>query len=77
MRPILVIGLVLVILGVLALGYEGVAWITTRETVARVGPVEVQVDRQRTIPLAPILSALALSAGAVLLIVGASQKKTG
>ena len=42
MRPLMAIGLVLVILGVLALGYQGVAYFTTRETVARVGPVEVQ-----------------------------------
>ena len=77
MRTIMVVGLILVILGVLALGYQGVAWVTTRDTVAKVGPVEVQADRQHAIPLAPILSGLALGGGIILLLVGATQKKTG
>lgn len=74
MKPIVILGLVLVILGVLALGYQGIAFITTRDTVARVGPVEVQADRTHAIPLAPILSGAALVGGIALLIAGASKE---
>ena len=55
MRPLMVIGLVLLILGVLALGYQGVAWITTRDTVAQAGPLTIQADREHAIPLARVV----------------------
>ena len=42
MRPLMMIGLILVLLGVLALGYQGVAYVTTRDTVVKAGPVETQ-----------------------------------
>jgi hypothetical protein len=77
MKPIMIVGFVLAILGVLALGYRGVAYITTRDSVARVGPVEVQADREHAIPLAPILSGVALLSGITLLIVGAGRQKAG
>ena len=38
MKPLMLVGLILVILGVLAFGYQGVAYITTRDTVAQAGP---------------------------------------
>jgi hypothetical protein len=75
MKPVMIVGLVLVMLGVLALGYQGVAYITTRDTVVKVGPVEVQADREHAIPLAPILSGVALLAGVTLLIMGAAKGK--
>jgi hypothetical protein len=75
MRPLVVIGLILVILGVLALGYQGVAYITTRDTVAKVGPVEVQADRTHSVPLWPILSGAALVAGFTCMIVGAGRRR--
>jgi hypothetical protein len=74
MKTTMAIGLILIVLGVLALGYQGVAWITTRDTVAKVGPVEVQADREHAIPLAPILSGVALAGGIILLIVGATRR---
>ena len=74
MKPIMIIGLILVILGVLALGYQGVAYFTTRDTVAKVGPIEVQADREHAIPLAPIVSGIALVGGIALLIIGAGSK---
>jgi hypothetical protein len=72
----MVLGLILIVLGVAALGYQGVAWVTTRDTVAQFGPVEVKADREHAIPLAPILSGVALAGGIVLVIVGAGRKTT-
>ncbi|HYV39773.1 MAG TPA: hypothetical protein VE988_29055 [Gemmataceae bacterium] len=76
MKPLMAVGLVLILLGVLAFGYQGVAYYTTRETVARVGPIEVQADRQHAVPLAPILSGVAVVGGIALLIIGASRQST-
>jgi len=72
----MLIGLVLVILGVLALGYQGVAWITTRDTVAQAGPVSVNADRQHAIPLAPIISGVCIAGGIVCMVVAANRRAT-
>lgn len=74
MRPAMVIGIILIAASVLFLGYQGVAYITTRDTVAKVGPVEVQARRDHPVPLAPILSGIALVGGIVLVIVGANKR---
>jgi len=76
MRPLMIVGLVLIVLGVLALGYQGVALITTSEKQAQVGPFEVWGDKTHAIPLAPILSGACLLGGVVLMIVGAMRKPT-
>jgi hypothetical protein len=76
MKPLVVIGLIVLILGVAALGYQGVAWVTTRDTVAKVGPVEVQADRQHAIPLWPILGGVGIVGGAVLMLIGANRRSS-
>ena len=52
MKPIL--GVVLILLGVLALAYQRITF-TSRETVLDVGPIEATAERQKTIPLPPML----------------------
>jgi len=74
MRPLMVIGLILVILGVLALGYQGVAYVTTRDTVAKVGPVEVQADRTHAVSLWPIVSGAALAVGILCMMAGVKRR---
>ncbi len=75
MRPIMLIGLILVILGVLILGYQGVAYFTTQDTIARIGPVEINGPVDHPVPIAPILSGIALVGGVILLIIGASKTR--
>jgi hypothetical protein len=58
--------------GVIALSVGGFSF-TTREKVAEVGPVEVTTQRQRSLPLSPILGGLAIASG-VVLIVASSRK---
>ena len=74
MRPLMLIGLILVILGVIALGYQGVMYVTTRDTVAKVGPVEVQADRTHAVPLWPIVSGGAVAVGIACMIAGANRR---
>ena len=69
MRPIALVGVVLILLGVAALVYQGVTY-TSRETVVELGPVHATADRQKTLPLPPVLGMVAVAGGVVLLIAG-------
>ena len=69
MKPIMLLGVVLIVIGVLALAYQGITY-TTREKVIDLGPLKASVEKQKTIPLPPILGAVALAAGVILIVVG-------
>ena len=69
MKAATVLGIALIVLGVLALAYQGITY-STRENVIDLGPLKASVDREKTIPLPPILGALFLAGGVVLVIVG-------
>ncbi len=69
MKPIVLLGVVLIVIGVLALAYQGITY-TTREKVLDLGPLKASVEKQKTIPLPPILGALAVAAGIILVVVG-------
>ena len=72
MKPVTLIGIALIIVGVLALAYQGITY-TTREKVIDLGPLKASVEKEKTIPLPPILGAFALAGGVVLVIVGARK----
>jgi hypothetical protein len=69
MKPVMIVGIVLIVLGVVALAYQGVTY-TTREKVVDIGPLKVEAKKEKTIPLPPILGGVAVAAGVVLMIVG-------
>ena len=73
MKTTTIAGIVLVILGALALIYQGFSY-THRENVIDVGPIHATVDDQKHVSLPPIVGLLALAGGIALLIVGAKQK---
>ncbi len=60
------IGLALVVLGILALVYQGVSY-TTQKKVVDIGPIQATKQEHKTIPLPPILGAIALVGGIVLI----------
>jgi drug/metabolite transporter (DMT)-like permease len=72
MKPLMIVGIVLIVVGVIALAYGGLSF-TTSEKVAEVGPLKLEREKTRSIPLPPILGGLALIGGVVLLIVGARR----
>ena len=72
MRPMTIGGVVLVLLGVVALVYQGVNY-TTRETVIDIGPLHATAERERTLPLPPVVGIVALAGGVALLITGARK----
>ncbi len=73
MKSTSVAGILLVVLGALALAYQGINY-TRREKILDIGPIHATQDTQEHIPLPPILGGLALVAGVALLLVGARQK---
>jgi uncharacterized membrane protein len=72
MRVITMVGIVLIVIGVVALAYQGITY-TTREKVLEVGPVEVRKETRKTIPLPPLIGGVALAGGIVLVLVGARR----
>ena len=66
MRSATAIGLALVVLGIVALVYQGITY-TTREKVVEIGPIEATKKEHKTIPLPPILGVIALVGGVVLI----------
>ena len=73
MKPITVVGVLLIILGIVALAYQGISY-TTSEKVVDLGPLQVEAKREKTIPLPPVLGAVALIGGVVLVAVGARSR---
>ena len=73
MKPISLAGIVLVVLGALALAYQGITY-TRQEKVIDLGPIHATADKDERIPLPPILGGLALVGGIALLVAGARRK---
>jgi len=67
MKPIVILAILLIALGVAAFGYQGITY-TTREKVVDIGPLTVTADKTKTIPLPPIVGAIAMVGGIGLLV---------
>ena len=73
MKPIGVVGVLLIVFGLVALLYQGITY-TKRETVLDIGPIHATADRQKTLPLPPVLGLAAVAGGVVLLVAGARRR---
>jgi hypothetical protein len=69
MKPLVVIGLILVVLGVVALAVPSFTFFTT-EHVANLGFFTIDVSRPHTIVFNLVVGGIALAAGIVLVLVG-------
>jgi hypothetical protein len=74
MRVATVVGILLIILGVISLAYQGITY-TTHKKIIDIGPIQATEEEHKTIPLPPILGGLSLAGGIVLLLMG--RKKAG
>ena len=68
-----IVGILLLVLGVVALAYGGITY-TTREKVIDIGPIEATAENRETIPLPPVLGALALIGGIALMIADSRRR---
>ena len=73
MKPVTLVGILLVILGALALAYQGISY-TRQEKILDIGPIHATAETHKQSPLPPILGGLMLVGGVGLLVMGARQK---
>jgi len=71
-KPMTIIGIVLIVIGLVALVYQGITY-TTREKVIDIGPLEATAEKEKTIPLSPALGAVAIVGGVVLIAAGSRR----
>lgn len=69
MKTNALIGIILIVVGIIAFAYQGITY-TTREKVIDLGPLQVTAEKTKTLPLTPIVGAIALVGGIVLLVMG-------
>lgn len=72
MKPAGIIGIVLIAIGIIALAYGGFSY-TTREKVIDAGPLQVSADKEKTVPLPPILGGACLVGGIILVLAGSRK----
>lgn len=73
MKRMTLIGIVLLVLGVLSLAYQGITY-TRQEKIIDIGPIQATAETKERIPIPPIVGGLALIGGIVLLVMGSRQK---
>jgi len=69
MKPVGILGVLLIVFGLVALAYQGFTY-TRREKVIDLGPIQATAERQRTVPLPPVVGIVAVAAGVALIVAG-------
>jgi LPXTG-motif cell wall-anchored protein len=67
MKTNTLIAVILITIAIVAFGYQGITY-TTREKVVDLGPLQMTAEKTRTLPLPPIVGAIALAGGILLLV---------
>jgi uncharacterized membrane protein YidH (DUF202 family) len=73
MKPLMILGIVLIVVGVIALAYGGFSF-TTTEKVAEIGPLKLEKEKTRGVSIPPIIGGAALVGGVVLLVAAARSR---
>ncbi len=74
MKPITLIGIVLIVLGVVILAYHGITF-THDKKIIDIGPLKATLETKKTIPLSPTVGGITLAGGIMLVLMGAKKKK--
>jgi UDP-N-acetylmuramyl pentapeptide phosphotransferase/UDP-N-acetylglucosamine-1-phosphate transferase len=72
MRGTVIAGLVLIVLGVAALVYQGVTY-TTQKKAVDMGPIQITEKQKHTLPVPPIVGGIAVVAGVALVALGGKR----
>jgi uncharacterized membrane protein len=73
MKTATVVGMLLIVLGIISLAYQGITY-THQKKVVDLGPIQATETVRERIPLPPILGGIALAGGVTLVIVGSRRK---
>lgn len=65
-----ILGLILLVVGVILLAYGGYTSFTTKENVAKLGPLEVNKENEHPVPIGPIAGGVCIVGGVILLVTG-------
>jgi hypothetical protein len=68
-----IVAIALIVLGIVALLYGGITY-TKREKILDIGPIEATTQTRETIPLPPLLGALAIVGGIALFVVAGRKR---
>jgi len=69
MKPTVIVGIVLIVIGIIGFAYGGLGW-TTQKKDAQLGPLQITHKESHGIDFPPIASCVCLVGGVVLLSVG-------
>ena len=69
MKPVAILGVLLIVAGLVALAYQGITY-TRREKVIDLGPIHATAEREHTVPLPPVVGIVAVAAGVALIVAG-------
>lgn len=72
MKSYMLIGIILIVVGIASFAYQGITY-TTRENVMDIGPIHMTADKTKTIPLTPVVGAIAIVGGIVLVVMGSKK----
>lgn len=72
MKPLALIGVVLIVLGIAALAYQGFSY-TSREKILDIGPIQASADTEKRVGIPPIAGGAAVLVGVVLLVAGSRK----
>ena len=69
MKTYTLTGVLLIVIGIFALAYQGITY-TTMEKVVDIGPIRMTAEKTKTLSLPPLVGGVALVGGVVLLVMG-------
>ena len=72
MKTNVLLAVILIVVGLAAFAYQGISY-TTREKVVDFGPIQVTTEKTKTLPLPPLVGAIALLSGLAVLVMGGKK----
>jgi uncharacterized membrane protein len=73
MKPLGIVGIILIVVGIIALAYGGYTSFTTKENVAKLGPIEINQEEEHRVPTGPIVGGVCL-VGGIIMVLAANKR---
>ena len=70
MKPAGIFGIILIAVGIVLLAYGGYTSFTTKENVAKLGPLEINKQKEHPVPIGPVAGGACLVGGIILVVTG-------
>lgn len=70
MKPAGIFGIILIAIGIVLLAYGGYTSFTTKENVAKLGPIEINKQQEHPVPIGPIAGGVCIVGGIILVLTG-------